>query len=62
MVIDPTTEIPSLEDLGIDIIYHLEVNGATVRAPEESITLRDEVVFDQQLGEEGQVRPIAWLL
>lgn len=54
MQVDPTTEVAALEDLGIDILYHLEVNGAGVRVPEESITLRDEVVAGQQLGVESQ--------
>lgn len=47
-----------LEDLGIDLLDHLEVNGAAVRVPEESITLRDEVTPIQLLGVESQVRQL----
>jgi hypothetical protein len=46
-----------LEDL--DIVNHLEVNGAAVRVPEEHITLREEVVPDLRPGMEDQVRPPA---
>jgi hypothetical protein len=59
MEYDPATAFAALQDLDIDIVYHLEVNGAAVRVPEEQITLRDEVAFDQQLGVEDQVRPLA---
>jgi hypothetical protein len=53
--IDPATAIMVLEDLGIDLLDHLEVNGAAVRVPEECITLRDEVEPDQLLRMESQV-------
>jgi hypothetical protein len=54
--VDPKTASMVLEDLGIDLLDHLEVNGAAVRVPEESITLRDEMVPVQLLGVESQVR------
>jgi hypothetical protein len=53
--IDPATANMVLEDLGIDLLDHLEVNGAAVRVPEECITLRDEVEPDQLLRMESQV-------
>jgi hypothetical protein len=53
--IDPATANMVLEDLGIDLLYHLEVNGAAVRVPEESITLKDEVGSVQLLGVESRV-------
>jgi hypothetical protein len=53
--IDPETANMVLEDLGIDLLDHLEVNGAAVRVPEECITLRDEVEPDQLLRMESQV-------
>jgi hypothetical protein len=53
--IDPATANMVLEDLGIDLLDHLEVNGAAVRVPEERITLRDEVGPDQLLRMESQV-------
>lgn len=53
--IDPATANAVLEDFGIDIVHHLEVNGAAVRVPEERITLRDEVEPAQLLGMESQV-------
>jgi hypothetical protein len=56
--IDPVTANMVLEDLGIDLLDHLEVNGAAVRVPEESITLRDEVTPIQLLGVESQVRQL----
>ncbi|XP_023705557.1 uncharacterized protein LOC111863446 [Cryptotermes secundus] len=52
--IDPATANAVLEDLGIDLLDHLEVNGAAVRVPEERITLRDEVEPDQLLRMESQ--------
>jgi hypothetical protein len=54
--IDPTTVNIDLEDLGFDLLNHLEVNGAAVRVPEESITLRDEMVPDYLHRMESQVR------
>jgi hypothetical protein len=41
--IDLATLDMVLDDLTIDIVNHLEVNGAAVRVPEETITLKDEV-------------------
>lgn len=55
MEIDPATANMVLEDLGIDLLNHLEVNGAAVRVPEQCITLRDEVEPDQLLRMESQV-------
>lgn len=54
--IDPRTANMVLEDLGIDLLDHLELNGAAVRVPEESITLRDEVAPVQMLRVDSEVR------
>jgi hypothetical protein len=48
-----------LEDFDVDIVSHLEVNGAAVRVPEERITLQEEVVPDLRPRIEDQVRPPA---
>lgn len=56
--IDPATANAVLKDLGIDLLDHLEVNGAAVRVPEERITLRDEVEPDQLLRMESQVSEV----
>lgn len=56
MEVDPRTSIMVLEDLGIDLLDHLEVNGAAVRVPEDRITLRDEMAPVQLLGVDSQVR------
>lgn len=53
--IDVATADMVLKDLGIDILHHLEVNGAAVRVPEESITLKDEVEPDLLHRMESQV-------
>jgi hypothetical protein len=56
--VDPAV-LPFLEDLDIiDLVRHLEVNGAAVRVPVERITLRDEVP-DIRLMMEDEVRPLA---
>ena len=55
---DPTP-FPVNKDFSVDLLKHLEVNGAAVRVPEERITLQDEVVYDVQHGVEIQVRPFA---
>jgi hypothetical protein len=46
----------NLEDISIDILTHLEVNGAAVRVPEETITLKDEVQPHHLHEMENQVR------
>ena len=56
--VDPA-ELLHLEDLDVDLVHHLEVNGAAVRVPAEHITLRDEVVPDIRLVVEDEVRPLS---
>jgi len=53
-----------LEDFDIDtvdIVQHLEVNGAAVRVPVERITLEDDVP-DKPLVVEDEVRLLAWFV
>lgn len=56
MEVDPKTANMLLEDLGIDLLDHLETNGAAVRVSEDIITLKEEMAPVQLLGVESQVR------